>query len=237
MKNEDMIKQLKELGLNKLKEKYTLLERPINETYKNLNINGLKFDLNHYEIVGVGNLSIMGCNSPFFQMFTFVVTFYYKDIPMFSSDFILKGNKHDVINEIYSLVTNKEDKLYKQYLEILKENMASCKLADNPVKPSWCDEWRPTFVNKSGTDADDEAIIKLFEKNMDTLIELEQKSDYIEDINKRVAKYDITKEYVDKLVDNGGVSTDMFKAVIGVESTKKFYHTFVFGNECFKPSY
>jgi len=237
MKNDELINKIRELGLSKLKEKYVVLERPIQQKFKELKVNGIGFNITQYEIVGVGNLSLMDCSTPFFQMMTFIIDPFYKNIPLFSNDFILKGEKHDVINEIYSTVTNKNDALYKEYIEKFKQNMASCKLTDNETKPEWYDDWRPTFINKTGTEADDEAILKVFEKNIDTLIEFEQKSKYIEDVNERVTKYDVTTEYVNSLVDKGGISTNMFKAALGVEETRKFFHSILFGNECFKPCY
>jgi len=236
MKNEEMISCLREIGLNEFKEKYTLKERPIGEKFKELTVNGVKFNINQYEVVGVGNISFMDCATPFFQMLTYIVTPFYKDVPMFSSDFILKGNKHDVINELYSLVIDKDNALYKEYLEKFKENMASCKLQDNEVKPDWCDSYRPTYVNKTGTDADDEAIINLFKHNIELLIEYEQKCLKLEGKDMLLAKNNAVSEYVNKLVEKGGISTNMFKAALGIEQTREFFTTILFGNESYKPT-
>jgi len=237
MKNEELLKHIKEIGITKLKEKYILVERPIQQKYRDLKINGLGFNIEQYEVIGVGNLSMMNCITPFFQMFTFIITPFYKDIPLFSTDFILKGDKHDVINEIYSTVCNKDDPLYKEYIEKFKENMNSCKLIDNENKPGWYDEWRPTFVNKTGTEVDDESIVNLFKHNIEILMEFEQKSKYIENANARVDKHNIVAQYVSELIEKGGVSTNMFKEVIGVNETMNLFNTIIFGNDCFKPSY
>eukprot|EP00833_Pecoramyces_ruminatium_P004444 jgi/Orpsp1_1/1178476/evm.model.c7180000065464.1 len=235
MKNEELITKIRELGINELKENYTLLERPLPPKFKDLKINGMGFDINQYEIVGFGNLSLMGCNTPFFQMLTFIVTPFYKDIPMLSTDYILKGDQHQVINEVYSLVTDKNDDMFKEYIEKFKENMASCKLKDNEYKPCWYEDIRPAYADKSGPEAEDEAIINLFKGNIQLLKEFEQKRSFLEDIKQRVAKYDITKEYATNLVEKGGISTNMFKAAIGEDTTKEFYYTVLFGTECFKP--
>ncbi|OUM68206.1 hypothetical protein PIROE2DRAFT_4216 [Piromyces sp. E2] len=237
MKSDEFLKCVKNIGINSLKGKYVLMERPIQQKFKNLKINGLGFDIQQYEIIGVGNLSMMSCNSPFFQMLTYIITPYYKDIPLFSSDFILKGDKHDVINEIYSTVYNKDDEIYKEYIEKIKDNMNSCKLTDNENKSSWYDEWRPTFVNKTGSEADDEIIVNLFKRNIELLIELEQKSKFIDNVDTRVEKHKVITQYVNNLVEKGGISTDMFKAVIGADETKKLFNTILFGNDCFKPFY
>ncbi|OUM62470.1 carbohydrate-binding module family 18 protein [Piromyces sp. E2] len=228
-KNSDLISCIKDIGINKLKKRYVLMERPVQQKYKELSVNGIGFEIKQYEIIGVGNLAMMGCDSPFFKMFTYILTPFYKNIPLFSSDYIIQGNKQDVINEIYSTVTNKNDTLYKI--------MSLCPLQDNQTDPGWFDEWRPAFANKSGSLNDTDVIASLFNRNINLLMELEQKTKFIDNVDTRVNKYNIVTEYVNSLVENGGVSTDMFKAALGVDQTREFFYTILFGNDCFKPSY
>lgn len=39
----------------------------------------------------------------------------------------------------------------------------------------------------------------------------------------------ITQDYTDGLVDNGGVSTNVFKAIMGIDATKEFFNQVFFG--------
>jgi hypothetical protein len=45
----------------------------------------------------------------------------------------------------------------------------------------------------------------------------------------RKLKWKITQDYTDGLVDNGGVSTNVFKAVMGSDATKEFFNKVFFG--------
>ncbi|WP_253287377.1 hypothetical protein [Clostridium bornimense] len=42
-------------------------------------------------------------------------------------------------------------------------------------------------------------------------------------------KWEITKKYTDGLVDKGGVSTNVFKAIMGSDVTKEFFNKVFFG--------
>ena len=42
-------------------------------------------------------------------------------------------------------------------------------------------------------------------------------------------KNEITKDYTDGLISNGGISTDMFKASLGEEVTRDFFSKVLFG--------
>ncbi|KAG4086410.1 hypothetical protein H8356DRAFT_1734864 [Neocallimastix lanati (nom. inval.)] len=236
MKNEEMLSRIRELGINELKEKYKLLERPIQPKFKNLTINGMGFNINQYEIIGVGNFAIMDCSTPFFQMITCILTSFYKDLPLLSFDYILKGDKRQSIIEVDSLVTDKNNEMHKECIKKFKENLDSLKLEENEVKPCWYDDIKEASIDKTGSEADDDAILNLLKNMIQTFKEYEQKYDYL-DIDKRVKKYNITREYTTNLVEKGGISTNMFKIAIGEDTTKEFYYTILFGTDCFKPNY
>ena len=40
---------------------------------------------------------------------------------------------------------------------------------------------------------------------------------------------------IDNLIDQGGVSTDMFKQTLGAENTRRFFHEIFFGAENYRP--
>ena len=45
----------------------------------------------------------------------------------------------------------------------------------------------------------------------------------------RAVKQDITMKYTDGLIENGGISTDVFKKALGDKETKKFFDQVFFG--------
>ena len=50
----------------------------------------------------------------------------------------------------------------------------------------------------------------------------------------KAEKQAITQKYCDDLVEQGGVSTDVFKKQLGEEKTKDFFNKVMFGPELYK---
>lgn len=100
-------------------------------------------------------------------------------------------------------------------------------LPDMPVKECWYDDIRPVCTAKVTTPNQDEEILSIFTDNLKTFIEMEKSSPLLT-ASEYQAKWRKTQAYTDGLVDNGGVSTDVFKAVMGPEKTKEFFNTVFF---------
>ena len=67
----------------------------------------------------------------------------------------------------------------------------------------------------------DSEISSLFVANLELFFEMEKNSKLLT-AEERKLKWKITQDYTDGLVDNGGVSTNVFKAIMGVDATKEF---------------
>ena len=50
-----------------------------------------------------------------------------------------------------------------------------------------------------------------------------------------MGKWKKNKDYADRLIDEGGVSTDLFTQALGAENTRRFFHEVFFGADCYKP--
>ena len=50
-----------------------------------------------------------------------------------------------------------------------------------------------------------------------------------------VTKWKKDREYADRLIDEGGVSTDLFTEALGAENTRRFFHEIFFGSEHYRP--
>ena len=48
-------------------------------------------------------------------------------------------------------------------------------------------------------------------------------------------KWRKNKAYADRLIDAGGVSTDLFTAALGAENTRRFFHEVFFGADWYRP--
>lgn len=228
MENKAFIELIHSKGLEILRKSYNVTEREIEPELRSINIGGRIFNVRQFEIEGVGNLTTMECtNLDNWNLTTFIISPYFKNIPLFTSDFILSGENREFLNEIYNLVPE-QNELYADIVSRYKSNMESCKLENLPTKSCWYDDIRPAFVHKKGTADDDNAILSLFEENIKTFVETENSSPALVSAEEKASKWKCVFEYARKLVEDGGVSTDVFKQVIGEEKTKKFFYDVFF---------
>ncbi|EPR10358.1 Ferredoxin-dependent bilin reductase [Ruminiclostridium papyrosolvens] len=230
--NKKMIEKEIKDGLNILNNSYKLNEINCGQ-FSNLQIQNIAYNIKQYEIVGVGNLLLMESkDSPELQMLSFVITPYYKNLPLFSSDYLFIGEKRNFLVEYYDLVSEK-DSLYNSYLDKLRAIKDKYEdLPDMKLKECWYDSLKTVCIAKKTTIAQDDIMLSIFNENLHTFIETEQQTDILTESEKKV-KCQITRDYVNKLVDSGGVSTNVFKNSMGAESTKKFFNDVFFGTEKF----
>lgn len=143
-----MIEKEIEDGLNILNHSYTINEIDCGQ-FSNLQIQNIVYNIKQYEIVGVGNLLLMESkDSSELQMLTFVITPYYKNLPLFSSDYLFIGEKRNFLVEYYDLVKEKNS-LYNAYLDKLqaiKDKYAD--LPDMKLKECWYDSLKTVCIAK-----------------------------------------------------------------------------------------
>ena len=231
--NQMMIERRIRTGLQMLKDRYIVIPANVGE-YASLQIQTMNYDVYRYEVRGVGNLLIMKCiDAGDMQMDSFVLTPYYKNLPLFSTDYIYMKERRCCLNEIYSLV-EKEDENYQCYIEKFRQIKESYDHLQNmQVKSCWYDSIRPVCTAKvSGADRDEE-ILEIFYEHLRSWMQMERETKLL-DIQAYDEKCRITKEYSNSLIDQGGVSTDVFKAVLGEESTREFFNSVFFAPDCYE---
>ncbi|MBR4319193.1 MAG: bilin reductase [Oscillospiraceae bacterium] len=233
--NKQRIDNRIEKGLAMLKQHYTLKERAVPKEFQILKIQHLLFEIQQFEIEQVGNLLIMKCKeTPQLQMDTFTLMPYFKNLPLFTTDYMYTGQKRSYLNEIYSLVDYQDD-FYLSYIEKFRQNKEKhASLPDMPVKPCWYDEIRPVCTAKTTTPDADEENLEIFLENLNVFIEMEQNTPVFADEEAYQKKWLQNKAYADRLVDDGGVSTDVFKQVLGTEKTKAFFSQIFFAPDLYK---
>ncbi|MDO5522130.1 MAG: bilin reductase [bacterium] len=220
-------------GLEMLKVNYKVV--PIEqEKFGVFRIQAMDYRVSQYEVKEVGNLLVMSSkNSETMQMMSFVLTPYFKNLPLFSTDYMCMKENGCFINEIYRLVS-KEDECYKRYIEKFTENIEKHnQLSDMPVKPSWYDSLRSVSMAKATTPANEQEILEVFTENLSTFIAMEKEMPILTEEEYQI-KWQKTQKYVEELVANGGVSTDVFKAILGPEKTKEFFETVFFASSRYK---
>ena len=196
--------------------------------FSNIHIQSMDYIISQYEVKGVGNLLIMTCPiSETLQMDSFVITPYYKNLPLFSTDYMYMKERRAILNEFYDL-SQKEDTLFQSYIDkfaAIRDKYAG--LPDMPMKTCWYDDLRPVCTAKTVTPENDEDILELFRQNLKTYVEMEKALPLLTEEEYR-EKWMKTKDYTDGLVDRGGVSTDVFKQTMGEDKTKEFFNEVFF---------
>ena len=214
--------------LTELNENYTVIPRDVGE-YQGLTVMGImKFDVEQYEIEGIGNLSVMRMNMGLMQMATVVITPTEKNLPLLSADYMYILSNRKAYMEFYDVVAQK-DVAYQQLLTALEEVHTGYEhLEDIEVSEAWYAPLLTVTSYKGGSfdaDKDLEGIL------LDSLKVYEQYANIFPELSEeeKAEKIAITVEYTDGLIEKGGISTDVFKSELGEEKTKHFFDTVFFG--------
>ena len=232
--NMESIKCRINAGLAMLRRAYRVTELDTG-SLESFTVAGRYHEVKQYEIEGVGNLLVMtNPKEGAMQMDTFTITPYYKNLPLFTTDYMYFEDRRMFLNEIYDLVEYK-DELYNEFIGRFAENCkAVSELEDMPMKPCWYDSIRPVFVGKLAPVGDDDRIIGLFLKNLSTFIEMEHSTPLLPE-EKRLGKWQQNFNYARALVEDGGVSTDLFVKSLGAEETKRFFYSVFFAPYRYRP--
>jgi len=215
-------------GMELVTSKYDIKEVETGK-FANLQIQGIDYTIKQYEINGVGNLLVMDSKySSKLQMASFVITPYYKSLPLFSTDYIYMQEKRSFLIEYYDLVPEKHD-FYLDYMNRFAGLKAEHNhLDDMTLKECWYDSLKPVCTAKNTDITKESEISDMFVDNLKLFIEMEKNSELLP-TGERKSKWKITQDYTDGLVDNGGVSTNVFKAIMGEDGTKEFFNKVFFG--------
>lgn len=214
-------------GLELLRQYYEVNELPVG-MFKSFTVAERRHVVRQFEIVGVGNLLVMTNPDPGnMQMDTFSITPYFKNLPLFTTDYMYFTDKRMFLNEIYDLVETK-DVLYQSYIAQFAANCAKYSdFEDMKLPACWYDDIRPVVISKITPPEKDEAILDLFLSNLRTFIAMEQASPVLEG-EALHAKWEKNYQYARALVEDGGVSTELFVKSLGAEHTKEFFYSIFF---------
>ena len=197
--------------------------------YKDLTLYGLmKFDVEQYEIEGIGNLSVMRVNMGVMQMSTFVITPRDRNLPLMSTDYMYMLANRTAYMEFYDVVAEK-DEAYTTLLNDLNAEIGKYdQLEDTQATPAWYAPLLTVTAYKSGGFSEDPQLEQML---VDCLnVYLENSKEFPELTGEeRAEKLEITVDYTDGLIEKGGISTDVFKSALGDDVTKDFFDKVFFG--------
>lgn len=221
-------------GLERLRRDYEVKEVPVCQELQRFTVAGRVHAVKQYEICGVGNLLVMtNPERGMMQMDTFTLTPYFKNLPLFTSDYMYFEDKRMLLNEIYSLVPY-EDELYKSYIDKFAENCRRYEyLPPMQLRECWYDSLRPVVLARTTAPENDDEIFELFMANLETFIEMEKASPLLNE-EQYGAKWEKNYEYARALVEEGGVSTELFVKSLGADKTKEFFYSVFFAPDRYK---
>lgn len=212
-----------------LKENFTVTPVDVGD-YKTMKIYGImNFDVEQYDIEGIGNLSIMRMNAlGLMQMATVVITPQDKNLPLLSADYMYILSNRKAYLEFYDVVAEK-DEAYQSLLTALtdaKEKYNS--LEDIQASEAWYADLLTVTTYKAGKPENDEALKGLLTDSLKVYMDHAKTLPLLTD-EQKAEKLEITVNYTDGLIEKGGISTDVFKKELGPEETKNFFDNIFFG--------
>lgn len=222
-------------GLELISKHYDVSEFDVDTVLANPVIGNRPHHARHFDIKGVGNLLMMSVkDADENQLSSFVITPYSKNLPLFSTDFVYSGEKRFFLFEIYDLSVT-HDEIYDSGIQTFSA-FGKClsDMPDIPTRPCWYDSIRPVCFAKAPDISQDDLSIRRFLEFLELFILMEQASPALSNEGMR-QKWEKNKEYANRLIDAGGVSTELFTAELGAENTRRFFHEVFFGADCYKP--
>lgn len=209
---------------------YSLTEVDCGE-YKDLKLFGImKFKVKQYHVEGVGNLAVMTTNFGVMQMATVVLVPTERDMPLVSMDYMyILGNRTAYL-EFYDLVLEQDNEYAALLKELgtVREEYSSIETAT--PSEAWYDSLKTVGFYKKGSKADDDALIEMLQKGLEKVMAYGQTLPELDD-EKHALKATIQKTYSNGLIDNGGISTDIFVKALGPDETRMFFDSVLFKAE------
>ena len=217
-------------GMEQVMKNYKVRQLNAGE-FENLRFYGImKFHTDQYHIEDLGNLSVMTADMGFMQMVSFVITPFEKNMPVCSMDFMYIFGTRKSYVEFYDLVGDTQTEEYKNVIKQLEEVKTKYSdLTEIETKDTWYNSLLSVAMHKeiSGDDADStnsELFLDVLTAYLDA-----SKALPVSSAEDQAEQLKNTQAYCYGLITNGGVSTDVFKKLLGEEKTTDFFNKVFFG--------
>lgn len=199
--------------------------------YSAMTVKGvMKFRIKQWEVEGIGNLSSMIVNMGLMQMMTMVLTPADKDLPLVSVDYMyILGNRKAYI-ELYDLVLDKSQEYRNMLAEVAGIRRKRDHLETFEPSSAWYDSIRTEGIYKKGTKADDAELNRMLDETINAIMNYSDTLGVLTG-EERTEKIRLQKVYSNGLIDNGGISTDVFVQSMGKEKTREFFDHVLFKAE------
>ena len=228
--NKRLIERRLKDGLALLREYYMVEERDLEPAFAHPVVAGRPYEVRSFDIWDVGNLLMMSATEvEENQLSSFVIMPYYKNLPLFSTDYVYSGEDRVMLIEAYDLSIGHDDSYDKGIASFVALKDKCDDMPEFPTKSCWYDEIRPVCIARQPSREQDEDALWRFRDALDLFISMERRAPVLDDAG-RVEKWRVNKAYSDRLIDEGGASTDRWTAALGAENTRRFFDEVFFGS-------
>ena len=222
-----------EAGLALLREHYTVEECAVDSVLSDVVVGGRHHCARRFNIEGVGNLLVMTVKeADENQLSSFVITPYCKNLPLFSTDYVYSGEGRYFLIELYDLAVY-HDEAYRAGIDAFAVlGRAWDDMEDFQTRPCWYEDIRLVCIAKKPRHDQDDLALQRFLEALRLFVDMEKAAMPLTGAD-LVRKWELNKNYSDRLIDEGGVSTDLWVAAIGPENTRRFFDEVFFGPACY----
>ena len=105
-------------------------------------------------------------------------------------------------------------------------------MLDFRTQSCWYDDIRAVCIAKTPTQDQDSLALQRFQEALGCYIDMAQTLPTLTREQQR-EKWRLNKGYSDRLIDEGGVSTDLFTQALGPENTRRFFDEVFFASACY----
>ena len=228
--NAQLINRRQKDGLGLLREYYLVDERDVDPSFANPVVAGRSYKVRSFDMWDVGNLLMMSsAETGEDQLASFIIAPYYKDLPLFSFDFVYSGEQRALHLEAFDVAVNHDDRYDQGIASLAACADAWSDLPDLPIEPCWCDDVRSAYVAKAATSDQDELALWRFRDGLDLFVKMERVGVPLDDAG-RAQKRELIKGFSDRLMAEGTMEPGRWTAALGVEDTERFLDEVFFGS-------
>ena len=229
-KNNAFLRSLNDRMMGKLQSRLTVTECDAGafSTVKLFNV--LRVPFRQFTIDGLGNLSTICMSAGPMQMLTFILTPFYKDVPLCSIDVVcVLGNRKTIV-EFYDFNGDSSAERQEQQDSIAAVAPLYMDLAEEPVESTWSTKLLAVFSRKETTQKDDARLAEMIDAYLDAYLEQCATMPRLS-AEETACKCKATRAFTDQLISEGGTSTDLFKTALGETTTRELFDTVMFGTQ------
>lgn len=239
-KNKELVEQRLDRGLEIIKTRFEVQEIPIRPALNNFTLDGRTYEAFQYNIKEIGNMYYMkSTNKDDFMMDTMIFTPYFKELPVFSTDYLYMMDKRNVLHELYDLVDEEYiNDTYKEYVKKFNDNLDRYDYVENkPPHNPWYEYLRSAYLAKLPTPEQDEDMMKAFDENMNIFLDMAQATPTIDTKEEYEKKWKQNKWYSDSLLERAGIATQVFLDNVGQDFTDNFFEECFFAPGTYKDKF